>query len=107
MRNQQKSEHGKVKIFMTKEICNSLISVLDSYIVADATNKYSVYARKLKHIILTYGRGLKHNKEENVVVFLYEDESAVLIKLFAIYINAIEKTPEDYFEQIGKTKNNN
>lgn len=107
MSNQQKTKHGKVKIFMAKEICNSLISVLDSYIAADETNKYGVYAKKLKHTILTYGRGLKHNEEENVAVFLYEDESAVLIKLFAIYINAIEKTPEDYFEKIGKTKNNN
>ncbi|MDE7093853.1 MAG: hypothetical protein K2O52_02960 [Oscillospiraceae bacterium] len=45
----QKNEHGKVKIFMTKEICNSLISVLNSYIVADETNKYNIYAKKFKH----------------------------------------------------------
>ncbi len=45
----QKNEHGKVKIFMTKEICNSLISVLNSYIVANETNKYNIYAKKFKH----------------------------------------------------------
>lgn len=107
MSDSQKSKYGKVKIFLTKEICNSLISVLDSYVAADETNKYTGYAKKLKHTILTYGRKLEHNGKENVVVFLYEDESAILIKLFAIYINAIEETSEDYFGEIGKTKNSN
>ena len=59
----------------------------------------------MKHTILSYGRGLKHNEEENVVVFLYEDGSAVLIKLFAIYINTIEKEQKDYVEEIEKNLN--
>ncbi|MDE5752948.1 MAG: hypothetical protein K2H89_00155 [Oscillospiraceae bacterium] len=102
-----KSNRGAVEVFLTRKFLNSLISVLDSYIAADTTNKYSIYAERLKNKILNHGRKFLHNEEEQVVIYFYENESALLIKLFAIYINVIEKTSEDYFEKIGKTKNNN
>ena len=101
----QKNKIGKMKIFMTRELCNSLIAVLDNYIAADETNKYSEFAKKLKRTILFYGRKLMHNEKENIVLYLYEDEAAVLIKLFAIYINAIEEPPKDYFDEIRNGKN--
>ena len=93
-----KSNRGAVEVFLTKDFLNSLISVLDSYIAVNTTNKYSMYAKRLKNKILNHGRKFLHNNEEQVVIYFYENESALLIKLFAIYINAIEKTPEDYFE---------
>ena len=96
---------GKMKIFLTREICNSLISVLDNYIAADETNKYGEFAKKLKRTILFYGRKLTYNDEENIIIYLYEDEAAVLIKLFAIYINAIEESTKDYFDEIKNGKN--
>ncbi len=102
-----KSNRGCVEVFLTKEFLNSMISVLTSYISADETNKYGVYAKRLKHKILNYGRKFLHQDEENIVIYFYEDEAAVLIKLFSIYINAIEEPQGDYFQEIGKTKNNN
>ena len=84
-----------------------MISVLENYIAIDTTNKYSVYAKRLKNKILNHGRKFIYNDEEQVVIYFYEPEAALLIKLFSIYVNAIEETPENYFDRIGKTKNNN
>lgn len=109
MNNSQnkKSRRGAVEVFLTREFLNSLISVLDSFIAADEFNKYSIYAERLRHKILTHGRKFTYNEEEQVVIYFYENEAALLVKLFTIYINAIEETPEDYFGEIGKTKNSN
>lgn len=81
---------GSVEVFISKNLCDSVISVLTSFIIADSENKYAVYAQKIKDKILRYGRIFENNGEENVAVYFYENEAAILIKLFAIYINATE-----------------
>ena len=82
---------GSVKIFLSVSLRDSIISVLDTFISADSQNHYSVYAQKIKNKILKYGRKTTHNGEQNVAIYFYETEAALLIKLFAIYINATEK----------------
>mgnify|MGYP004621309223 FL=1 len=83
---------GSVEVFISKALCDSIISVLTSFIVADSKNKYAVYAQKIRNKILKHGRVFENNGEKNVAIYFYENESAMLIKLFAIYINAIENT---------------
>lgn len=104
---ENKSRRGAVEVFMTREFLNSMVSVLESYIAADSENKYSVYAQRIKNKILNHGRKFLHDDEEQVVIYFYENEASILIKLFSIYINAIENPMKDYFDEIGKTKNNN
>ena len=94
----ENSKKGKVEVFISKDFCNSIISVLSNFIVADSSNKYGVYAQKIKNKILNHGRIFDNNGEENVAVYFYESEAALLIKLFAIYINATENTTDDYFQ---------
>ncbi|MGN0585198.1 MAG: DUF3991 domain-containing protein, partial [Ruminococcus sp.] len=91
------SKRGAVEVFLSRGFFNSIVSVLSNFIVADETNKYSVYALRLKNKILRYGRKFVHNEEENVAFYFYEDEAAILIKLCAIYINATEQSTMDYF----------
>lgn len=102
-----KSRKGGVEVFLTRNFFNSLVSVLSEFIQADETNKYAVYAQRLKKKILTYGRTFTHEGEETAVVYFYEDEAALLIKLMAIYVNATEDCSEDFFFQIGKGRNTN
>ena len=91
MKNKRKNlKRGAVEVFITADVCNSLISALDSFIVADSGNKYAVYAQKIKDKILKHGRWFMNGDEENVAIYFYENESALLIKMFAIYVNAIE-----------------
>lgn len=98
------SKKGSIEVFISKDFCNSMISVLSSFIVADSSNKYSIYAQRLKEKILKHGRTFTNQGEENAAIYFYENEAAMLIKLFAIYVNATENTTEDYFFQIGKNQ---
>ncbi|MDE5621343.1 MAG: hypothetical protein K2I80_12660 [Ruminococcus sp.] len=86
------SKRGAVEVFVTADLCNSLIVALESFIVADSRNKYAVYAQKIKDKILKHGRCFMNGDEENVAIYFYENEAALLIKMFAIYVNAIEIT---------------
>ncbi len=86
------SKRGAVEVFITADLCNSLIVALESFIVADSRNKYAVYAQRIKDKILNYGRCFMNGDEENVAIYFYENEAALLIKMFAIYVNAIEIT---------------
>lgn len=81
----KKSGKGAVEVFVTTDLCDSLIAVLDSFITADSRNKYAVYAQKIKDKILKYGRCFMNGDEENVAIYFYENEAALLIKMFAIY----------------------
>ena len=86
------SKRGAVEVFVTADLCNSLIVALESFIVADSRNKYAVYAQKIKDKILKHGRCFMNGDEENVAIYFYENEAALLIKMFAIYINATRST---------------
>ena len=72
---------------------------------ADAENKYGVYAARLKKKIMRYSRSFIHNEEENAAIYFYEDEAAMLIKLYSMYVNVMQQPTENYFVQIGKKKN--
>lgn len=98
----KKTRRGSVELFLTREFFNSLVAVLDVYLQTGDANKYAVYAQRLKEKILRYGRCFTHQNEEQVVVYFYEDEAAILIKLFVIYVNATGTTGEDFFSLVGK-----
>ncbi|MDE6426397.1 MAG: hypothetical protein K2K89_09745 [Ruminococcus sp.] len=89
------SKRGAVEVFITADLCNSLITALESFIVADSGNKYAVYAQKIKDKIMKHGRCFMNNGEENVAVYFYENEAALLIKMFAIYVNATGNVEEN------------
>ena len=86
------SKRGAVEVFITADLCNSLIVALESFIVADSGNKYAVYAQRIKDKILKHGRCFMNGDEENIAIYFYENEAALLIKMFAIYINATRST---------------
>ena len=102
-----KNKTGNVELYISKELFNSLVSVLTSFIEAGEANKYGVYAAKLKNKIMKYSRSFIHNETENAAIYFYEDEAAMLIKLFAIYISATEDPSEDYFANLCKRQNRN
>lgn len=64
-----KPKRGAVEVFLTRDFFNSLVSVLSSFIQADAENKYGIYAARLKKKIMRYSRSFIHNEEENAVIY--------------------------------------
>lgn len=99
-----KNHNSKVQIFLQRESFNALITVLTTYEKACGTNKYGAFASSLKETLLRDSRIVKNEGIDNVLIYLFNDEAAVLIKLTAIYFNTIGKPDNDYFSQIKKRK---
>lgn len=100
----EKKESGPVEVFLTRDLFNSLVSVLSAYIQADENNRFSQYAIRLKKKIMNYGREFVHDNQPNVVIYFYPEEAALLIKLFVMYNNAIEDPSQDFFKIFHNNK---
>lgn len=91
---------GAVEIYFNRDQTNGLIYVLDCFIKADKTNKYGKYAAALKKAITSYSRVFVSDGEEKIAFHLYHKEAATIIKLFSIYISAVQEMPEQYFDEV-------
>jgi hypothetical protein len=92
-----------VELYFSRNQTNGLIYVLDCFIKADKTNKYGKYAAALKKAITNYSRVFVSDGEEMIAFHLYNREAATIIKLFSIYISAVQEMPEQYFDEIVAT----
>ena len=89
-----------VELYFNRSQTNGLIYVLDCFMKADKTNKYGQYATSLRKAITNYSRMFESNGEEKIAFHLFNKEAATLIKLFSIYVSAIQEMPEQYFDGI-------
>ncbi|MBR3026498.1 MAG: hypothetical protein IKH71_18890 [Oscillospiraceae bacterium] len=92
-----------VKLYLTRDLFNSLLSVLEAYEKTETEGFYTDYASKLKNKLMNFARFFEKNNEENVAFYFFPDEAALLIKLLLFYESAIEKPSQDFFEIV---KNN-
>ena len=92
-----KHKRGAVELFLTREFFNSLVTVLDYYDQVLPDNKFTSYAIKLKNKMMRHGRQFTHEGEPQIVIYFYENEAAMLIKLMAIYFSAVEPAAADFF----------
>lgn len=96
------TKRGGIEVFLTREFFNSLVSVLTAYIAADETNKYAVYAQRLKDKVMKHGRKFSHENTEQIVIYFYEEEAAILIKLLTVYVNALGIEGEDFYSKTAR-----
>ena len=99
----EKKENKKsaaVEMYFSRNQINGLMYVLDCFVKADKTNKYGKYAEALKKAITNYSRIFVSDGEEMIAFHLYNKEAATIIKLFSIYIAAVQEMPEQYFDKI-------
>lgn len=89
-----------VELYFSRNQTNGLIYVLDCFVKADKTNKYGKYAAALKKAITNYSRVFVSDGEEMIAFHLYNREAATIIKLFSIYVSAVQEMPEQYFDRI-------
>ncbi len=94
-------KRGSIEVFLPKDIFNSLVSVLEAFVAADETNKYADYAKHLKNKVMRYGRKFTNHSEEKIVIYFYEAEAAMLIKLLAIYVNAVDTSGDDFYSLVN------
>ena len=98
---------GAVKVSMSREDFNSLVTLLDQFLAAGSSNEYAQYATKLKDKMLRHSRCFTRKNENKTITYFYEVEAALLIKLTAFYLNAIGFSSEDYYAKIGKGRDKN
>ena len=89
-----------VELYFSRNQTNGLMYVLDCFVKADKTNKYGKYAAAIKKAITNYSRIFVSDGEEMIAFHLFNKEAATIIKLFSIYIAAVQEMPEQYFDQI-------
>jgi len=89
-----------VELYFNRNQTNGLLYVLDCFVKADETNTYAKYAAALKKAIKNYSRTFVSEGEEKIAFHLFNKEAATVIKLFSIYISAVQKMPEQYFDEV-------
>lgn len=100
--NAKKKPKGAIEVSLPRQHINALLYALDLFERADPHNKLSMFALKLKNKILKHGRTYRHKGEEKAVVYFYEQEAALLIKLLGFYIGSTDEPDADFFPLIGK-----
>lgn len=99
-----KKPHGSVEVCLPREYVNGLIYALQLFDDADPNNELTLRANKIRNKILDHGRTYTYKGEDKVVIYFYEQEAAMLIKLLGFYINATDFPTEDFFFSIGKKR---
>lgn len=97
-----KKPHGSVEVCLPREFVNGLIYSLERFDKADPDSELTAYANKIRSKILDHGRTYTYKGEDKVVIYFYEQEAAILIKLMSFYITVTDKPKKDYFFSIGK-----
>lgn len=102
-----KSNKPPIGVIVSRDDFNSLISVLSFFISAETQlgeNYYSSRAAELREKIMRHGRIFENENGENVSVYFYENESAILLKAMIKYTNLCENPTSDYFAELKKRK---
>jgi hypothetical protein len=102
MKNKSNPE---INLFLSCEIFNSLVSVLEYFIATEneiGKTFFSKNAERLKEKIMKHGRAFNNENGENVSIYFYKIEAAVILKLLIYYIALREKPPSDFFSLLKK-----
>jgi hypothetical protein len=96
------------ELFLPCDLFNSLMTALDYFIASESEYGESVYsqqATRLKTKILTHARAFDYDGDDNVSIYFYGVEPAVMMKLLTIYINRGEEIlPNNYYAELKKRR---
>jgi len=91
-----------IKITLSREMFNSLCTMFAYYKATEnyaGQTYYSYNSAKLETKIVQYGRFIKSESGDSVVVYFFAIEIIQLTDLFVKYINLREYPDSDYFSQ--------
>lgn len=99
-----KNKVGPVAVYMSKELLNGMLCCLDYLIAIDEQQgEWEKHAQRIKDKILKYGRRFANNSEDCVAICFYENEAAVLIKAFSLYVILTRNPTKDYYEVMQRS----
>jgi hypothetical protein len=94
-----KNKTGPVKVYIDRCSLNGMICCLDALIAA-SDGEWAGCASRLKEKVLKHGRTFQSNDIDSAVIHFYENEAAVLIKAFALYVFLIQNPEKDYYARM-------
>ena len=99
-----KNKIGPVKVFMDRSSLNGLLYCLD-YLIAISDGEWEKNAKRIKEKILKHGRRFTNNNTGCAAICFYENEAAVLIKAFSLYVFLTRNPPKDYYAAMQRSQN--
>ena len=97
----KKTNLGSVPVMLHRSEANALLQMLGTLMGIDGSSIVSQEALKLMQKIMRHGRTFTKGSDEKVSIYFYENEATDLIRLTALYLNAMQIPAEDYFDRIG------
>ncbi|MCQ2408872.1 MAG: hypothetical protein MJ065_10160 [Oscillospiraceae bacterium] len=101
-----KNKVGPVAVYMSKELLNGMLCCLDFLIAVDEKQgEWEKHAQRIKDKILKFGRKFTNEDGESVVIYFYENEAAILLKAFSLYVFLKDQPQRDYIGMMKTQKN--
>ena len=94
--NNKMKRVGPIAVYLTREQINALLYLLDCFPAADSNSIFASDAEKLKRKILLHGRTFNDRGDEKVSLYFYENEAAILLKAFFLFVYCREYPLKDY-----------
>ena len=100
-----KNKVGPVAVYLSKELLNGMLCCLDYLIACDESHgEWETHAQRLKDKILRHGRKFVSECVESVAIYFYENEAAILLKAFSLFIYCMEYPQKDYIGEFKMRK---
>ena len=101
-----KNKVGPVAVYLSKELLNGMLCCLDYLIACDESHgEWETHAQRLKDKILRHGRKFVSEGVESVAIYFYENEAAILLKAFSLYVFLKDQPQRDYIGMMKTQKN--
>ncbi len=100
-----KNKVGPVAVYLSKELLNGMLCCLDYLIAIDEQHgEWEKHAQRIKDKILKHGRKFTSDDSESVVIYFYENEAAILLKAFSLFVFLRTNPQKDYMSLMKTQK---
>ena len=99
------TQEKAIKLYLTPEMLNHTLEMLSIYEGTGEDHEYIEQAIALKQTILRFAKKRKYKGEERAMLFLYEREFCVLVKLSLFFSSMfMNDHPHDYYAELGTVR---
>ena len=79
-------------------------TVTENIALDEQQGEWEKHAQRIKDKILKFGRKFANEDGESVVIYFYENEAAILLKAFSLYVYLNDQPQRDYIGMMKTQK---